>query len=40
MSREAGQRGEALLYANKIAEALPADPGVKRMVSELEGMQR
>jgi predicted CXXCH cytochrome family protein len=37
MSREAGKPRDALPYARKIAEVLPDDPGVKRLVSELEG---
>ena len=36
MNREAGNTGDALSYARKIAEVLPEDPGVKRMLAELE----
>lgn len=37
MNREAGNAKAALPYARKIAEILPGDPGVKRLVAELEG---
>jgi predicted CXXCH cytochrome family protein len=37
MIRETGKPRDALPYARKIAEILPDDPGVKRLVSELEG---
>ena len=40
MNREVGNAGAALPYARKLAEVLPDDPGVKRLVAELEGMQR
>jgi len=36
MSREAGNPRDALSYAKKIAEILPDDPGVKRLIAELE----
>ena len=36
MNREAGNTRDALGYARKIAEVLPDDPGVKRMLAELE----
>ena len=39
LNRETGKPGDALPYARKIAEVLPDDPGVKRMVAELEGMR-
>jgi tetratricopeptide (TPR) repeat protein len=37
MNREAGNARDALAYARQIAEVMPDDPGVKRMLSELEG---
>jgi tetratricopeptide (TPR) repeat protein len=37
MIRETGKPRDALPYARKIAEVLPDDPGVKRLVSDLEG---
>jgi tetratricopeptide (TPR) repeat protein len=37
MNRDAGKTRDALAYARKIAEVLPDDPGVKRMLAELEG---
>ena len=37
MNREAGDVRAARVYANKIAEVLPNDPAVKRLVTELEG---
>jgi predicted CXXCH cytochrome family protein len=36
MNREAGNVKAALPYARKIAEVLPDDPGVKRLLAELE----
>jgi len=36
MNREAGNARGALLYARKIAEVLPGDPAVKRLLAELE----
>ena len=36
MNREAGKPKDALPYARKIAEVLPDDPGVKRLMAELE----
>lgn len=36
MIREAGKPRDALPYARKIAEVLPDDPGVKRLLAELE----
>jgi predicted Zn-dependent protease len=36
MMREAGKPREALPYARKIAEILPGDPAVKRLLAELE----
>jgi predicted CXXCH cytochrome family protein len=36
MNRETGNTSAALPYARKLAEILPDDPGVKRMVAELE----
>ena len=36
MNREAGKPRDALPYARKIAQVLPDDPGVKRLLSELE----
>jgi len=36
MIREAGKPRDALPYARKIAEALPGDPAVKRLIAELE----
>jgi predicted CXXCH cytochrome family protein len=36
MNREAGKPGDALPYARKIAEVLPGDPEVKRLLTELE----
>jgi tetratricopeptide (TPR) repeat protein len=37
MIRVAGKPQDALPYARKIAEVLPDDPGVKRLMAELEG---
>ena len=37
MHREAGNAKAARPYARKIAEVLPDDPGVQRLVAELEG---
>jgi len=37
MLREAGDNKAALAYAKKVAEALPEDAGVKRLVTDLEG---
>jgi len=37
MNREAGDVKAALRYARRIAEALPDDPGVKRLIADLEG---
>jgi tetratricopeptide (TPR) repeat protein len=37
MMREGGKPRDALPYARKIAEVLPDDPGVKRLLAELEG---
>jgi predicted CXXCH cytochrome family protein len=37
MNREAGDAKAALPYARKVAEILPDDPGVKRLLGELEG---
>jgi tetratricopeptide (TPR) repeat protein len=39
MNREAGDAKAALAYARKLAEALPDDAGVKRLVHELAGAQ-
>jgi len=36
MNREAGKPTDALPYARKIAEVLPGDPAVKRLLAELE----
>ena len=36
MIREAGKPRDALSYARKIAEVLPDDPGVQRLIAELE----
>ena len=36
LNREAGNAKAALPYARKIAEILPGDPGVKRLLAELE----
>jgi tetratricopeptide (TPR) repeat protein len=36
ISREAGKPADALPYARKIAEVVPDDPGVKRLMAELE----
>ena len=36
MLREAGRPRDALPYARKIADVLPDDPGVKRLLAELE----
>ncbi len=36
MNREAGDRKTALVYARKAAAVLPGDPGIQRLVSELE----
>ncbi len=36
LNREAGKPRDALPYARKIAEVLPDDPGVQRLVAELE----
>ena len=36
INREAGNSKEALIYARKAAEALPDDPKVRRLVTELE----
>jgi tetratricopeptide (TPR) repeat protein len=36
MIRETGKPRDALPYARKIAEVLPDDPGVKRLIAELE----
>jgi predicted CXXCH cytochrome family protein len=36
INREAGNAKAALIYARKAAEALPNDPGVTRLVTELE----
>jgi len=37
MMREGGKPRDALPYARKIAEVLPDDPGVKRLLAELAG---
>jgi hypothetical protein len=37
MYREIGDVQAALTYARKVAEALPDDPTVKRLVNDLEG---
>ena len=37
MNREAGKPRDALPYARKIAEVLPDDPGVQRLMRELGG---
>jgi hypothetical protein len=37
MNREAGDKPAALAAARKIAEALPGDPSVARLIAELEG---
>jgi Flp pilus assembly protein TadD len=37
MNRDAGDAKAALSYARKVAEVLPGDPGVKRLLGELEG---
>jgi Flp pilus assembly protein TadD len=36
INREAGNAKAALPYARKLAEILPDDPGMKRLVAELE----
>jgi predicted CXXCH cytochrome family protein len=36
INRESGDAGAALSYARKLAEVLPDDPGLKRMLGELE----
>jgi hypothetical protein len=36
MSRDAGNAKAALSYARKVAEVLPGDPNVKRLVDDLE----
>lgn len=36
MSRDAGNANAALSYARKVAEVLPGDPNVKRLVDDLE----
>jgi len=36
LNREAGKPKDALPYARKIAEVLPDDPGVQRLIAELE----
>jgi tetratricopeptide (TPR) repeat protein len=36
MNREAGNAKAALPYARKLAEVLPDDPGVERLLAELE----
>jgi tetratricopeptide repeat protein len=36
MHREAGEVDAALVYARKAAEALPEDPGVRRLLADLE----
>jgi predicted Zn-dependent protease len=36
MDREANNTRDALLYARKIAEIYPDDPGLKRLLAELE----
>jgi len=40
MSREAGKPQDALPYARKIAEVLPGDPDVKRLLAELEASKK
>jgi tetratricopeptide (TPR) repeat protein len=40
LNREAGKPGDALPYARKLAEALPDDPAVKRLVAELEASKK
>ena len=40
MNREAGNDQAALPYARKLAEVLPGDPGVKRLLAELEAPKR
>lgn len=39
LNREAGNHKVALPYARKLAEALPGDPGVTKLVTELEAAQ-
>ena len=39
LNREAGDVKAALVYAKKAAEILPDDPGVKRLLAELEARQ-
>jgi Flp pilus assembly protein TadD len=39
LTREAGDVKAALAYAKKASEILPDDPGVKRLVAELEALQ-
>jgi len=36
LNREAGKPRDALPYAKKIAEVMPDDPGVQRLIAELE----
>jgi Flp pilus assembly protein TadD len=40
MNREAGSRDAALRYAKKLEELVPGDPGVARMLQELETSAR
>jgi len=40
MNREAGNASVALSYARKLAEVLPGDPGVKKLMTELEAAKR
>jgi len=40
MIREAGKPKDALPYARKLAEVLPGDPGVNRLLSEMEASQK
>lgn len=40
MNREAGNASAALTYARKLAEVLPGDPGMKKLMTELEAAKR
>jgi hypothetical protein len=36
MERDAGNNPAALAFARKLADVLPGDPGVARLIAELE----
>jgi Flp pilus assembly protein TadD len=35
--RDAGARAEALEFARKLSRLLPADPGIRQLIQQLEG---